>query len=202
MDLNKESHFCLLASDTYTQDCLAAGMDFLRRRRVAKARMESELSAWMTLAVLRTAQAVSDDRWHPGWLVARATNRAYRENTRAARSVIAGNPVHYPHPEDACYARAVGDAPNTSHMVAVCSTGEIVDLLHWRWRDLDCGVSAAAAAWVPTMEGSRLNAADLLQGAEFESYAVAAVTLGDVGSGWVALCEQARAAVDDAIGIR
>lgn len=200
MPLTREAHFPLLTSETYSVRCVAAGLDFLKERRVPKASIAEEMSVWMAHAVIRTASSMDDHSWLFGYCVAGASNRAYRDNARAVRATVEGAKPRLPYAANRTYSREFGLPPAPVHVVACRDPMEVIDLAFWRWRDVDRGVHSPEAAW---MRFNDTGCADdkllTLVDADWNHYAVIVAESKTLQEGRVAATAEAAAAIDSVI---
>lgn len=199
MLLNREAHFARFASETYRNDCAAAGLAFLRGKRIPKNMLPEEMSVWMAHAVIRTAVYLGDERWRFAYCVAAAANRPYRDNERAERSTVAGVKPKLPHPATKLYAREFGVPPMTTHVVAVCAPMEVIDLAFWVWRDEDRGVRCPDLAWMRLNDtGTFDDKLPALTGADWLHYGIEPAT-EDLRNLRVAATAEAADAIDMAL---
>lgn len=175
--LSKITHFSLFR-DTLTDHFMREGLEFLKGFNYEPESLkEACMSVWLAHCVLRYAViAEKDDRWQFGSVEATASNRAFRDNVRVERSCHLNKPVKFLHKPSDAYWQTFSQHEDFQevmpHYCAIRGDGEsiseVVDLMFFRWRDEEVGVSGPTMMWLVMGLGDGIG----LNGAEWENFSV------------------------------
>lgn len=198
-------HHELILCESHIDILLQAGLGFLRENPVKDESRESAMSAWLASCVARFAVLkADDDRWQLGAMHASLSNRAHRDVIRANRTrrFSFNLPQEDPPYNRQFFPDMSADVPH--HIVAFRpadehKSTEVVDLMFYRWRDLDLGVDCPESMWMELIGGATILPD--VHGAEWDLFMVMPVDAASVGARYATAGKKAIQRIDTILSL-